>query len=148
AQGVVDQLDLGGAAATVEVAGPGFVNVTLTSEFIASCLAGDERLGVAPVGDPETVVVDYSSPTITKEMHVGHLRSTIIGDALVRMLEFLGHRVIRQNHYGDFGTSFGMLIEHLDEQHAPLDDLNEFYREAYARFQEDEAFNQRARARV
>jgi arginyl-tRNA synthetase len=145
---LADALDLAGVASAVEVAGPGFINVTLTNEFIASLLADDERLGVATVAAPETVVVDYSSPTVTKEMHVGHLRTTIIGDALVRMLEFLGHTVIRQNHYGDWGTSFGMLIEHLDETGAPLDDLNEFYKEAYARFESEPEFSERARARV
>jgi arginyl-tRNA synthetase len=148
AQAIVDQLDLADAASAVEVAGPGFINVTLREDFIASRLADDDRLGVAPAVPTETVVIDYSSPTVNKEMHVGHLRSTIIGDALVRISEFLGHRVIRQNHYGDWGTSFGMLIEHLDERHAPLDDLNEFYREANARFESDAAFAERARARV
>jgi arginyl-tRNA synthetase len=148
AQAIVDAFDAPGVATAVEVAGPGFVNVTLDDAFIASALAGDERLGVATAALPETVIVDYSSPTITKEMHVGHLRSTVIGDALVRLLEFLGHTVVRQNHYGDFGTQFGMLIEHQHEVHAPLDDLNQFYQAAYARFENEPDFTERARART
>ena len=75
-------------------------------------MAADERLGVAPARDPERVLVDYSGPNVGKELHVGHLRSTIIGDALARLLDFLGHDVIRRNHLGDWGTTFGMLIEH------------------------------------
>ncbi|MFC5186468.1 arginine--tRNA ligase [Actinomadura harenae] len=139
-----------------EVAGPGFINLTFTSEFLASNLlelAADTRLGL-PLQDPRRVVVDYSSPNMAKEMHVGHLRSTIIGDALVRMLEELGHEVIRQNHLGDWGTPFGKLVEHLvDEGLAGGDeidiaDLNAFYVEASRKFDADPAFAERSRKRV
>ena len=115
AQAVVDTGALAGVCSEVEVAGPGFVNLTFTPEFLGHQLAGaavDERVGVRPAANPEIAVVDYSAPNVAKEMHVGHLRTTLIGDALVRMLEFLGHTVIRENHIGDWGTPFGMLIEH------------------------------------
>jgi arginyl-tRNA synthetase len=118
-------------------------------------MAGDERLGVAPAASPETVVVDYSAPNVAKEMHVGHLRSTVIGDALARLLGFLGHRVIRQNHIGDWGAPFGMLIEHLVDIGAAepgtqlsVRDLNEFYRQAREKFDGDPDFAERARRRV
>ena len=113
AQQVARQAELAELAERVEVAGPGFINIRLRDEWLAGRLAellGDERLGVEGPDRPRTVVVDYSSPNLAKEMHVGHLRSTIIGDALVRLLEFLGHKVIRQNHVGDWGTQFGMVI--------------------------------------
>jgi len=116
--------------------------------------AGDGRLGVTPAAAPETVVVDYSSPNVAKEMHVGHLRSTILGDALGRVLTALGHRVIRQNHVGDWGTPFGMLIEHLLDQDAAgaeglsASDLNAFYKAARVKFDAEPAFAERARARV
>ena len=100
----------------VEVSGPGFINLTLSDAFLAgqvAALSADERLGVERVAHPETVVIDYSAPNVAKEMHVGHLRSTLIGDALARVLGFLGHDVRRENHIGDWGTPFGMLIEHL-----------------------------------
>jgi arginyl-tRNA synthetase len=140
----------------VEVAGPGFINLTLRNEFLASeveTTAADERLGVSADSEPETVVVDYSGPNLAKEMHVGHLRSTIIGDALVRILGFLGHRVIRQNHMGDWGTQFGMLVQHLadtgiEAASTSLSDLNAFYQEASARFRSEPDFAERARARV
>ena len=99
-----------------EVSGPGFINFTLRDDWIAaqaSQMLSDPRLGLAPVDRPQTVVVEYSSPNVAKEMHVGHLRTTIVGDAIARVLEFAGHRVIRDNHVGDWGTPFGMLIEHL-----------------------------------
>lgn len=138
-----------------EVAGPGFINMTFTHEFIWANLlelAADERLGV-PLQDPRRVVIDYSSPNMAKEMHVGHLRSTIIGDALVRLHEVLGHEVIRQNHLGDWGTPFGKLVEHLvDEDLASGDlsisDLNEFYVAASRKFDSDPDFAERARKRV
>ena len=141
-----------------EVAGPGFINLTLRNEML-SRLAGeivsDERLGVAPIASPEIVIVDYSAPNAAKEMHVGHLRSTIIGDAVVRLLEWLGHRVIRQNHLGEWGTPFGMLIEHLldigeDEaaQELSVGDLNGFYQAARHKFDSYEAFKTRSRQRV
>ena len=158
ATAIVEHLDLAGVAEPPEVAGPGFVNIRLLPDYLsakASELARDERLGVRPVADPETVVVDYSQPNVAKEMHVGHLRSTIIGDAIVRVLEFLGHKVVRQNHLGDWGTNFGMLIEHLgdlgeDEAAATLSlgDLEAFYQQAKAKFDADPAFAERARLRV
>jgi arginyl-tRNA synthetase len=158
AQAVVDSGVLDGVASELEIAGPGFVNVTLSPEFLAAQLgevASDDRLGVASAAMPLTVVVDYSAPNVAKEMHVGHLRSTVIGDSLVRMLGFLGHRVIRENHVGDWGRPFGMLIEHLldlgeDVAAAGLTqgDLDGFYKEANAKFAESEEFQRRARDRV
>ena len=142
----------------VEVSGPGFVNLTLSDGFLSgqlAAMAGDDRLGVALAEDPHTVVVDYSGPNVAKEMHVGHLRGTIIGDALCRMLEFAGHRVVRENHVGDWGTPFGMLIEHLldvGEKEAAhelsVGDLDTFYRQARASFDAEEDFRSRARRRV
>lgn len=141
----------------VEVAGPGFINLTLSSAFIqhrTCALFEDARLGVAKTLAPQTVVVDYCSPNLAKEMHVGHLRSTIIGDTVCRILEFRGDRVIRQNHVGDWGTAFGMLLEHLidtgwDERgEHTIGDLNELYREAKARFDNEADFADRARRRV
>ncbi|MGQ7090552.1 arginine--tRNA ligase domain-containing protein, partial [Escherichia coli] len=112
AEQVLTHLDLNGIASKVEIAGPGFINIFLDPAFLAEhvqqALASD-RLGVA-TPEKQTIVVDYSAPNVAKEMHVGHLRSTIIGDAAVRTLEFLGHKVIRANHVGDWGTQFGMLI--------------------------------------
>jgi arginyl-tRNA synthetase len=144
--------------ADLEVAGPGFINVTFTPSFVAgqvAQVAGDQHLGVRSVASPERVVVDYSAPNVAKEMHVGHLRTTVIGDALVRMLEFVGHDVIRENHLGDWGTPFGMLIEHLVdvggvEGAATLDvrDLDAFYKAARAKFDADDEFKERARNRV
>ncbi|MBW3536600.1 MAG: arginine--tRNA ligase [Actinobacteria bacterium] len=154
AQTIVDHLSLGDAVEKVEVAGPGFVNVTLRPSWLGAAVeaaASDARLGVAVVGAPETVVVDYSSPNVAKEMHVGHLRSTVIGDALVRVLGYLGHQVVRQNHLGDWGTQFGMLIEHLVDQGLDgggIADLNALYQEASQRFKDDESFAERARKRV
>ena len=143
-----------------QVAGPGFLNLRLRPERLAEQVAqrlGDGRLGVPPAEQPLAVVVDFSSPNIAKEMHVGHLRSTIIGDCLARVLEFRGHRVLRLNHVGDWGTQFGMLITHL-KQVAPealehpdavdLGDLVAFYRQAKARFDEDEVFQATAREEV
>jgi arginyl-tRNA synthetase len=142
--------------AEATVSGPGFINIMLRPEYIAGQLAlmgADARLGVARAAQPETVVVDYSGPNVAKEMHVGHLRSTVIGDALVRLLELQGHRVVRQNHIGDWGTPFGMLIEHLvDEQSAGSEagvrELGAFYRAARAKFDADATFADRARHRV
>lgn len=141
----------------IEVAGPGFLNITFSNTFLSGLmqdLAADERLGVEKV-QPKRVVVDYSAPNVAKEMHVGHLRTTVIGDALVRMLSFVGHEVIRENHIGDWGTPFGMLIEHLldlGEDHVAenlsLGDLDGFYKAARAKFDANEAFQDRARARV
>jgi arginyl-tRNA synthetase len=144
--------------ATVEVAGPGFLNLTFDDSFLAAqlaAMAGDERLGIPPAAQPEIVVVDYSHPNVAKEMHVGHLRTTIIGDALVRMLLFAGHTVIRENHIGDWGTPFGMLIEHLVDlgedaaaEELSLGDLDGFYRSARRKFDADDDFRDRARKRV
>ena len=149
--------DLSDICSSVEVAGPGFLNLVLANGFLAdelSKVAADPRLGVRSVPS-RTVIVDYSAPNVAKEMHVGHLRSTVIGDALVRLLEHVGHRVIRENHIGDWGTPFGMLIEHLvdlgeDEaaEHLSLGDLDGFYKEARAKFDASEDFKERARARV
>ena len=154
---VVAAADLTGKA-TLEIAGPGFINVTFDESFLKDqldLLAGDERLGVRTAPLPERAVVDYSAPNIAKEMHIGHLRTTVIGDALVRLLEFVGHTVIRENHVGDWGTPFGMLIEHLidlgeTEAAAGLSvgDLDGFYKQARAKFDSSEAFQARARNRV
>ena len=141
AQKVYDHLDLDGIANKVEIAGPGFINIYLAPEWLANTLGAslqDPRVGVSETADKQTVIVDYSAPNVAKEMHVGHLRSTIIGDATARILEFLGHKVIRQNHLGDWGTQFGMLIAHLEElekesqeaRSMELADLETFYREA------------------
>jgi len=158
AERVVAAADLADLCQTVEVSGPGFVNLTLTDAYLsttAAAMSADGRLGVPTAGQPETVVVDYSSPNVAKEMHVGHLRGTIIGDALVRLLEFAGHRVIRRNHIGDWGTPFGMLIEHLVDigedaavRELAVGDLDAFYRQAYATFEADEDFRERSRHRV
>ena len=150
AQAVVDALDLADIASAVDIAGPGFINIRLSPEFLGRTLASDAPL-LARVAKPETIVVDYSSPNLAKEMHVGHLRSTIIGDAMARLLEALGHRIIRQNHVGDWGTQFGMLLAYLEEsgeQSALLSDLERFYQAAKRRFDDDGAFAERARSRV
>lgn len=153
---IVEALVVGDVCSRVEVAGPGFINLTLQDEALAGAaqeLLKDERLGVPPARHPARVVIDYSSPTLTKEMHIGHLRSTVIGDSLARTLEFAGHDLVRQNHYGDWGTQFGMLIEHLNSSggtggSVSIADLNAFYRDANARFSDDETFKERARQRV
>jgi arginyl-tRNA synthetase len=156
AEQVLTHLDLNGIASKVEIAGPGFINIFLAPAFLAEhveqALTSD-RLGVAKPAK-QTVVIDYSAPNVAKEMHVGHLRSTIIGDAAVRTLEFLGHHVIRANHVGDWGTQFGMLIAYLEKQQQEnagemaLADLEGFYREAKKHYDEDEAFAERARSYV
>lgn len=153
AQQVVDQLDLAGIADKVEVAGPGFINITVAPEYLARCLMG--ALGRADLAVPpaakQRVIIDYSSPNLAKEMHVGHLRSTIIGDALARVLRFLGHEVIAQNHVGDWGTQFGMLTAYLVDAEQSGDtgivlaDLEAFYRRAKQRFDEDPGFADRSR---
>ena len=156
AEQALTHLDLNGIASKVEIAGPGFINIFLDPAFLAlhvqQALASD-RLGVTQPAK-QTVVVDYSAPNVAKEMHVGHLRSTIIGDAAVRTLEFLGHNVIRANHVGDWGTQFGMLIAWLEKQQQEnagemaLADLEGFYRDAKKHYDEDEAFAERARSYV
>ena len=159
AQKVLDAAgDLTDIVESTEIAGPGFVNLVFSQAFIESELAtamSDERLGVRPSSDAHTVVIDYSAPNVAKEMHVGHLRSTVIGDALVRALEYIGHTVVRENHIGDWGTPFGMLIEHLidlGEENAAhelgVGGLDGFYKEARRKFEADDAFNVRARNRV
>ena len=151
AQKIADELNGKGAFAHAEVAGPGFINLRLSPEFLAAQLAPQGlpsvagSLHIAQTPNPDTVVIDYSSPNLAKEMHVGHLRSSIIGDSLARVLGFLGHKVIRQNHVGDWGTQFGMLVAYLVEQQKDnaafeLADLEQFYRAAKVRFDEDEAF--------
>lgn len=157
AASIVENLDLDGIAATIDIAGPGFINIHLCPKWLATQLAHaqlDDRLGITAVSAPQTAVVDYSSPNLAKEMHVGHLRSSIIGDALVRLLEFQGHKVIRQNHVGDWGTQFGMLTaeleEHLntDESVMALNDLEVFYRQSKQHFDADPAFADKAREYV
>ena len=151
AQKVADELSGKGAFASAEVAGAGFVNLRLSPEFLAKQLSGS--LKTTPPTQPQTVVIDYSSPNLAKEMHVGHLRSSIIGDSIARVLEHLGYRVIRQNHVGDWGTQFGMLVAYLVEQQKDnaafeLSDLEQFYRAAKVRFDEDPAFADTAREYV
>ena len=157
AQAVADSIERDGLFETVEVAGPGFINLTLTAEALrehASTMLRDDRLGVTPADPPQTVVVDYSAPNVAKEMHVGHLRSTIIGDSIARVLTLQGHRVIRQNHIGDWGTQFGMLIEHLNDRgfdpqgSTSAGELTRLYKEAKRRFDEDATFAEAARNRV
>ncbi|MGR4047800.1 arginine--tRNA ligase [Kosakonia cowanii] len=156
AEQVLTHLSLDGIAHKVEIAGPGFINIFLAPAFLAEHVdqaLKSNRLGVS-VPQPQTIVVDYSAPNVAKEMHVGHLRSTIIGDAAVRTLEFLGHNVIRANHVGDWGTQFGMLIAFLElkqQENAgemALADLEGFYREAKKHYDEDAAFAERARSYV
>ncbi len=154
------QLVDNGIAQKIELAGPGFINIHLDKQWLGEQLkasANDVKLGVTQRGaalneKSQTVVVDYSAPNLAKEMHVGHLRSTIIGDAVVRALEFRGDTVIRQNHMGDWGTQFGMLLAHLSDKLAAdevaetaLSDLENFYREAKVRFDDEENFADRAR---
>ncbi|EHM45923.1 arginine--tRNA ligase [Yokenella regensburgei] len=156
AEQVITHLNLDGIASRVEIAGPGFINIFLDPAFLAehvNAALASERLGVTRP-EPQTIVIDYSAPNVAKEMHVGHLRSTIIGDASVRTQEFLGHKVIRANHVGDWGTQFGMLIAYLEKQQQEnagdmeLADLEGFYREAKKHYDEDEAFAERARSYV
>jgi arginyl-tRNA synthetase len=155
---IVGQLDVDDVCEPPTVSGPGFINLTLRPQWIAAeatAVLSDPRLGAPAAAAPQTVVVDYSSPNIAKAMHVGHLRTTIVGDAIVRVLEFAGHHVIRDNHVGDWGTPFGMLLEHLvdvgeDSAEAGLlrTDPNAFYQAARVQFDGDPAFADRARDRV
>ena len=156
ARQVLNRADLAEIAEKTEIAGPGFINIFLRPEWLADRLSAaliQSHLGIS-AENKQTVVVDYSSPNVAKEMHVGHLRSTIIGDAVVRTLEFLGHHVIRANHVGDWGTQFGMLIAYLEkienEQagEMALQDLEAFYREAKKHYDEDEKFAEKARGYV
>jgi arginyl-tRNA synthetase len=155
---LAEALKIANLRATLEVAGPGFLNIVVHDDFLAdeiAAVSSDERLGVRSATPTRRVVVDYSAPNVAKEMHVGHLRTTVIGDSLVRMLEFVGHDVIRENHIGDWGTPFGMLIEHLLDlgeteaaEHLSLGDLDGFYKQARAKFDADDTFKERSRARV
>jgi arginyl-tRNA synthetase len=155
---IAERAELADVASSVEVAGPGFINMTLRDDTLGELLTGivgDERLGVPPAVATETVVVDYSAPNVAKEMHVGNMRSTVIGDAIVRLLGWLGHQIIKANHLGDWGTPFGMLIEHLvdmgeDEAAHELSvgDLEAFYQAARRKFDADDAFKERSRRRV
>jgi len=152
-----------------EVAGPGFINLRLKPDFVADCLLQISKdninLGVNKAAEPKTIVVDFSGPNIAKEMHVGHLRSTIIGDCICRVLEFLGHKVIPQNHIGDWGTQFGMLMALLDEESrkqeeytgspitaeqlkVPLVIFEHFYKQAKQRYNSDSQFEKAAREAV
>lgn len=140
----------------LEASGPGFINIKLTDEFLAENLQSalqDKRLRIPADAHPQTVVVDYANANVAKEMHVGHIRSIVIGDAIVRILGFLGHHVVRQSHLGDWGTQFGMLIEYLLEtgeqnQDHSVSDLDPLYKKSKQRFDEDPAFADRARKRV
>ena len=155
AEEIMGHADLDGVA-TVEVAGPGFLNLTLIPAFLERQLAallGDARLGIATAPEPKTVVIDYSAPNVAKEMHVGNLRSTVIGDALARSYRFAGHHVVARNHVGDWGTPFAMLIEHLldlgdDDVSLSIGDLDAFYKEARVKFDSDDTFKERSRGRV
>lgn len=160
ATAIVDKLDLSDICEPLEIAGPGFINLKLKTAFLEAqlnAIQADTRLGVPKAKTPQREIVDFSSPNIAKEMHVGHLRSTIIGDAIARILEFLGHDVLRLNHVGDWGTQFGMLITYLrfvypealtTANALDIGDLVSFYRKAKLRFDTDEAFQETARQEV
>jgi arginyl-tRNA synthetase len=155
---VADRLTASGAVARAEVSGAGFINITLADDWIAdqaSALLDDPRLGVEPAESAQRIVVDYSSPNVVKEMHVGHLRTSIVGDALVRVFDYLGNDVVKANHIGDWGTQFGLLLEHLldvGEQAAyeqlAAGEINAFYQAAKQKFDDDRAFAERSRRRV
>lgn len=156
AEKVIELLDLDGIAEKTEIAGPGFINIFLSPDWLTAQLEtalADDKLGLTPV-EPMTIAIDYSAPNVAKQMHVGHLRSTIIGDAAARTQEYLGHKVIRCNHVGDWGTQFGMLIAYLEKMQnedagdMALADLEAFYREAKKHYDEDEVFAERARGYV
>jgi len=160
AEKIVANLRIDDICQEPEIAGPGFINLRLKDDFVAetlSSLQADDRLGIEPASPRRRVVVDFSSPNIAKEMHVGHLRSTIIGDSLARILEFAGHDVLRLNHVGDWGTQFGMLIQYLREsqpealsrpESVHIQDLETFYQKAKERFDSDPTFAEAARRAV
>jgi arginyl-tRNA synthetase len=160
AQSIVDYLDVAEVCEVPQIAGPGFINFTVKPSYLATQLQAmqlDQRLGVAVAEHPQRVIVDFSSPNIAKEMHVGHLRSTILGDSIARVLEFRGHDVLRLNHVGDWGTQFGMLILYLREAYPQalttadaldLGDLVVLYKQAKQRFDEDPQFQEAARKEV
>ncbi|CAD5911135.1 arginine--tRNA ligase [Planktothrix agardhii] len=157
---IIDNLIIDEICETPEIAGPGFINLRLKTDYLQIQLQkmlGDERLNIPKVNPNQKMIVDFSSPNIAKEMHVGHLRSTIIGDSIARVLEFQGHEVLRLNHVGDWGTQFGMLITYLKEVYPDalttanaldLGDLVEFYRQAKVRFDQDETFKETSRQEV
>lgn len=154
AENVLSHLAINDIADKIEIAGPGFINIFLKTEYIAHLTQSawqDNKLNLTLAQQAQRVVVDYSAPNVAKEMHVGHLRSTIIGDATVRVLEYLGHHVIRANHVGDWGTQFGMLIAYLEKMQneqandMALSDLETFYRAAKKHYDEDEVFAEKAR---
>lgn len=155
---ILESVELGDLCETIDIAPQGFVNLRLAGPYITEALrsvSADPRSGIEPAAAPKTVVVDYSAPNVAKEMHAGHVRTTIIGDALCRLLDMVGHRVIRENHIGDWGTPFGMLIEHLIDvgesagiQTLSVGDLDGFYRQARASFDGSPEFADRARNRV
>jgi arginyl-tRNA synthetase len=152
AEKVVAELNISDICQAPEIAGPGFINLRLKPEFLANALLevyGDKNLGIEKTSNPQTVVIDYSGPNIAKEMHVGHLRSTIIGDCISRIQDYLGHTVIRQNHIGDWGTQFGMLLRHMmdnaEKAGSQLSDIETFYRDAKNRFDTDTDFARQSR---
>lgn len=152
AEQVNEKLTLTSFAEKVEIAGPGFINIFISNDFLTQQLNSlNKNQLVDKTNAPQTVVIDYSSPNLAKEMHVGHLRGTIIGDAIARTFEWMGHNLIRQNHFGDWGTQFGMLITHMLEQDdvtTELSNLEEFYRKAKQRFDTDAEFANQARENV
>lgn len=160
AEQIVAQLEVSDICEVPTIAGPGFINLTLKPTYLAAqlnAIQSDSRLGVAPTINPKRVIVDYPSPNIAKEMHVGHLRPAVIGDCISRIVEFIGHDVLRISHVGDWGTPFGMLIAYLREaypealtttENLNLGDLSSFYRQAKKRFDSDEQFREAARQAV
>ncbi|MGL5804046.1 MAG: arginine--tRNA ligase, partial [Xenococcaceae cyanobacterium] len=160
AQQIIDRLEVNEICETPQIAGPGFINLTIKPNYLETQLSAiqtDSRLGIDRVKQPQKIIVDFSSPNIAKEMHVGHLRSTIIGDCIANILEFEGHDVLRLNHVGDWGTQFGMLIAYLREAYPDalttadaldIGDLVSFYKKAKIRFDEDEEFKEIARNEV
>ncbi len=160
AEKIVENLDVSTLCEAPAIAGPGFINLKLKPSYIneqLKAIQGSDRLGIEPAAAPQKIIVDFSSPNIAKEMHVGHLRSTIIGDSIARVLEFQGHDVLRLNHVGDWGTQFGMLITHLkdvcpealtDSDSVDIGDLVAFYKQAKKRFDEDEDFKETSRQAV
>jgi arginyl-tRNA synthetase len=155
AEQIKDKLELGELAEEVTIAGPGFINVRLAPAWLwrqLQAISPDTRLGLEPAADPQTVLIDYSGPNVAKQMHIGHLRSTNIGDALSRILEFQGQNILRQNHMGDWGTQFGMLLAYLKKRQGDeashIEDLDEFYRAARQVFDTDPAFADESRQTV
>jgi arginyl-tRNA synthetase len=160
AEQIVQNLDVSDLCEPPTVAGPGFINLSFKTNYLEAQLKAiqtDPRLGITPTQQPQRIIVDYPSPNIAKEMHVGHLRPSVIGDCIARILEFLGHEVLRLSHVGDWGTPFGMLIAYLEEAYPEalntsdaldLGDLASFYRSAKKRFDEDPAFQEAARLAV